>query len=258
MTQPQSMTRKSVVSYDVFTECATSFNAATKSAQRSAASACLAQGWSKSIPSDVPRTLSCKAGPRERRIHRFALPPCVASSNRHLPYRLCNFPPLMTSSGLSRVLESALTNILTGRNVRAARNVSRRLPIELLRPMLIIHLDESICPCPTLSKYGEAYLWHLVPIFPLRAQASCHQAKTHHHRTHDRRIRLPVRRSRVPSTSGRPDVLGVARSQPSVRQGPALTPSRAISTAKSGLRRTGSSLHHSGGFVSTSCLRLRD
>ena len=62
---------------------------------------------------------------------------------------------------------------------------------------------------PSCSNPPNAYLGHLVSELPLRADAP-HQSCDSKHDTHDNSgVCLPVLRLSVPTTGGRPDVLGV-------------------------------------------------
>jgi hypothetical protein len=55
----------------------------------------------------------------------------------------------------------------------------------------------------------QTYLGHLVSVLPLRADAPRHSCDSNDYTKHDGGIRAPVLGLGVPTTGGRPDVLGV-------------------------------------------------
>lgn len=54
------------------------------------------------------------------------------------------------------------------------------------------------------------YIRHLITVLPIGTHAPHHQTDSHHDGAEDGRVLLPVRRLRVPTSCGRPYVLGVS------------------------------------------------
>jgi hypothetical protein len=89
------------------------------------------------------------------------------------------------------------------------RPVSRRCePAGLLQNMSAVLLSPTSNP-QIVSTLSNTYLGHLVSVLPLRADAPHHGCESKHD-THDNSgVGLPVLWLSVPTTGGRPDVLGV-------------------------------------------------
>ena len=75
-------------------------------------------------------------------------------------------------------------------------------------PHKLAEIHKSIYSLPTRVK--PPLLRKPRPRFPLRTDAPRHCRNTHHYRSHDRRVRFPIRGLRVPASGRGPDVLWVA------------------------------------------------
>lgn len=72
-------------------------------------------------------------------------------------------------------------------------------------------LISSVVQIEPSAGIESALFWHLCPVFVLGAVIEGHGGESEDNSTHDEGVGFPIRRLSIPTTSGRPDVLGVAR-----------------------------------------------
>jgi hypothetical protein len=128
-----------------------------------------------------------------------------------------------------RAPESASTSISKVRTCQAVpKGVSSKLSCK--------HF--SAAP-PITTGTQQTYLWHLVSVLSLRADAPCHSCDSDNNTEHNSSVRAPVLRLGVPTTRGRPDVLGV----PIVAMSSAIDPHKLVGWELLHVRNLGTAAH---------------